>query len=107
MEKTRRSILIASPALFVGMVTQASDARAASAGEINADAGRALRALYAVQPKARELGARARAVLVFPKIVKAGLVVGRQSGAGALLIGGRTAAYYNLSAASFGLQAGA
>jgi hypothetical protein len=48
MEKTRRSILIASPALFVGMVTQASRARAASATEINADAGRALRALYAV-----------------------------------------------------------
>jgi lipid-binding SYLF domain-containing protein len=107
MEKTRRSLLIAAPTLFIGMVTQGSEAHAASASQINADAGRALRSLYAVQPKARELGRRAKAVLIFPKIVKAGLVVGGQSGDGALLIGGRTTAYYNLSAASFGLQAGA
>jgi lipid-binding SYLF domain-containing protein len=107
MHKTRRSILIAAPALFTGLVMQAADAHAASAGQISADAGRALRSLYGVQPKAQWLGARAKAVLVFPKIVKAGLVVGGQSGDGALLVGGRTTAYYNISAASFGLQAGA
>ncbi len=45
-------------------------------------------------------------MLIFPKIVKAGLIVGGQSGDGALRVGGRTIGYYNISAASYGLQAG-
>ena len=48
----------------------------------------------------------AKAILVFPKIIKAGLLIGGQSGDGALRMGGKTVGYYNLSAASFGLQAG-
>ena len=62
--------------------------------------------LYAAQPKARNLGNKAKAILVFPKIIKAGLLIGGQSGDGALRMGGKTVGYYNLSAASFGLQAG-
>ena len=66
----------------------------------------ALHALYAAQPKARELGQRAKAILIFPKIIKAGLIIGGQSGDGVLRVGGKTDGYYNISAASFGLQAG-
>jgi lipid-binding SYLF domain-containing protein len=80
---------------------------APSAREINRQADQALRQLYAQQPKARDLGRRARAILIFPGIIKAGLLLGGQSGNGVLFVGGRTAGYYNLSAASFGLQAGA
>jgi lipid-binding SYLF domain-containing protein len=49
----------------------------------------------------------AKGVLVFPSIVKAGLVVGGEYGNGALLIGGKPVAYYNTAAASIGLQIGA
>ena len=56
---------------------------------------------------AKALGAKAKAVLVFPKITKAGLGVGGQYGDGALLKGGKAVAYYNTSGVSSGLQAGA
>jgi len=66
----------------------------------------ALHALYRSQPKAEELGRRAFAILVFPEIVKAGFVVGGQTGDGVLFVGGKPAGRYNISAASYGLQAG-
>ena len=43
---------------------------------------------------------------MFPKIVKVGLVVGAQGGEGVLFVRGKPTAYYKISAASFGLQAG-
>jgi len=106
MNATRRSILFGLPPLIGGVALRPDPAQAASARTINHDADWALRALYSSQPKARQLGQRAQAVLIFPKIVKAGLLIGGQSGNGALRVGGRTVGYYNISAASFGLQAG-
>jgi lipid-binding SYLF domain-containing protein len=44
--------------------------------------------------------------MVFPRIYKAGFVVGAQTGDGVLFERGAPSAYYNISAASFGLQAG-
>ena len=52
-----------------------------------------------------ELAAKAHGVLVFPKVIKAG--VGGEYGEGALQVGGRTVGYYNIAAASIGLQLGA
>jgi lipid-binding SYLF domain-containing protein len=52
------------------------------------------------------LGGKARAVLVFPSILKAGFMFGGQLGNGVLMKGGRTAGYYNSVAASYGFQAG-
>jgi lipid-binding SYLF domain-containing protein len=49
---------------------------------------------------------RAKAILVFPSIVKAGFLFGAQYGDGALRRQGKTAGYYNTVAASYGLQAG-
>jgi len=80
---------------------------AASRADLERDGRAALDRLYAGTPKAAELGARARGVLIFPKIVKAGFMVGGHSGNGVLFVGGRAAGYYNISAGSFGLQAGA
>ena len=107
MDSTRRALLIGTPAMIVATFMQLPAAHAASARQITYDADHALRTLYAIQPKARELGKRATAILVFPKIVKAGLVVGGLSGNGVLRVGGKTTGYYNISAASYGLQAGA
>ncbi len=80
---------------------------AASAAELNRDATAALRNLYDSEPGVRELGAKAKGILVFPSIIKAGFIVGGQYGEGALFKGGKSVAYYNTVAASYGLQAGA
>jgi lipid-binding SYLF domain-containing protein len=45
-------------------------------------------------------------ILVFPGILKGGLIIGGQYGEGALRVKGKTAGYYNSVAASYGLQAG-
>ena len=50
---------------------------------------------------------KAKGVLVFPEVVKAGFGVGGEYGEGALLIGGNTVDYYNTAAASIGFQLGA
>ena len=80
---------------------------AASAAEISREANAALQQLYASVPAAKTLGANAQAVLVFPKVTKAGLGVGGQFGEGALLQKGKAVAYYSTAGASVGLQAGA
>ncbi len=45
--------------------------------------------------------------LVFPNVVKAGLIIGGKYGEGALRIDGKTKYYYEMAAASIGFQAGA
>lgn len=50
---------------------------------------------------------RAKGVLVFPSIIKAGFVFGGEYGEGALRINGKTADYYSTAGASFGFQMGA
>jgi len=77
------------------------------AAEISKNAHAALGSLYAKVAGAKALGAQAHAVLVFPKVTKAGLGIGGQSGEGALIKGGKTVGYYRTTGASFGLQAGA
>lgn len=85
----------------------ASAELAGSASDISRDSNAALQALYANNPEARELGRRAKGILVFPDIVKAGFLVGAQYGSGgALFKNGRAAGYYNILAGSYGLQAG-
>lgn len=81
-------------------------ALAASARDIAARSHAALDTLYRSNATARAVGRKARAVLVFPSIAKGGFIVGGESGNGALLVNGRAIAFYNISAASFGFQAG-
>lgn len=107
MNTTRRSLLTTLVPVAGGAALMSSAALAASARQIDQNVDRALRTLYAEQPKARQLGNRAKAVLVFPKIVKAGFLIGGMGGDGALRVGGRTVGYYDIVAASYGMQAGA
>ena len=79
---------------------------AVDAAEINRDVAAALDALYDTTPVAKELGPKAKAILVFPNVVKAGFIGAVSYGEGALLVNGRTAGYYNFSAGSYGYQAG-
>ena len=82
-------------------------AYAASAREISGEVQLALQSLYASTPAALELSKISKGVLVFPNVIKAGLVVGGQYGEGELLINGQNSGYFNTVAASYGLQAGA
>ncbi len=82
-------------------------AAASTAAELDRDASQALQALYKTNPLAQDISRKAKAVLVFPNIVKAGLVFGGAYGEGALIKGNAVAGYYNSVSASWGLQAGA
>jgi lipid-binding SYLF domain-containing protein len=81
--------------------------RARASGDLTQECRAALRRLYAESTKAHELGQRAVAVLVFPQIVKAGFMVGAQTGKGVLFLHDRPSGVYRISAGSFGFQAGA
>jgi lipid-binding SYLF domain-containing protein len=77
-----------------------------AAAELNSASQAALQQLYASVPLAKELGPKAAAILVFPRVTKAGLGIGGQYGEGALLKKGTAVAYYKTTGASFGMQIG-
>lgn len=80
---------------------------AATAEDIQADSSKALKKLYRVKPVAQKLSAKAKGILVFPSIVKAGVIFGGSYGEGELIEGGKVKAYYNSVSGSWGLQLGA
>ncbi|KAA0978528.1 YSC84-related protein [Pseudomonas sp. ANT_J28] len=82
-------------------------AGAATAEDLNADSKQALQTLYKSTPFAKTISQNAKAVLVFPKIIKAGLVFGGSYGEGVLMKGSKVDSYYNSVTGSWGLQAGA
>lgn len=96
-------LFIAAAALVLG----AGNANAATAADLNADAAQALKVLYKTNPVAESIGHKAKAILVFPKILKAGLVFGGSYGEGVMMKAGHVTGYYNSVSASWGLQAGA
>jgi lipid-binding SYLF domain-containing protein len=98
-------VAIAAAALVLAIGINAG--HAASAGEISSSARSALSRLYAQNPSAKIVGQKAKGILVFPNILKAGFMVGGQGGDGAMFKGGKVVGYYRTAAASFGLQAGA
>jgi len=81
-------------------------AMAIDTAKIERESKAALQKLYETTPVAKTLGDKAKAIMVFPSILKGGLIVGAQAGNGVLLVNGKTEGYYNISAASYGLQAG-
>ena len=105
-QTSRRTLsLMVVTAALTGLA--AGQAQAASAAKINREVDVALKQLYASNPTAKVIAEKAKAVLVFPSIWKAGFIIGGQGGNGALRKGGKSIGYYNSAAASYGLQAGA
>lgn len=82
-------------------------AQAATAEDLDRDSLQALQTLYKTEPVAKTLAKNAKGILVFPNIVKAGLVFGGSYGEGVLLKGTQVIDYYNSVAGSWGLQIGA
>jgi lipid-binding SYLF domain-containing protein len=82
-------------------------AAAATADDLNRDSDQALQMLLRTNPAAAAISKQAAAVLVFPNIIKAGLIFGGAFGEGELRQGGKIDGYYNSFTGSWGLQAGA
>jgi lipid-binding SYLF domain-containing protein len=102
--------LIALPLLLLAVSCSTQPTSSLNPGDpqLEADARAALQQLFDTEPKAKDLQYHAKAVLVFPNIVKAGLLVGAQGGKGVMLTAdGKVVGYYRARALSYGLQAGA
>lgn len=78
-----------------------------SQSDLHADSSRALDSLYRDNAAARALSQQARAILVFPNMVKAGFGIGGAYGEGELRRGSAVVGRYNSVTGSWGLQAGA
>jgi lipid-binding SYLF domain-containing protein len=108
MKNVRNTILAASLAAtallsFASITT----ANAATKEDLDKDSQHALEVLYKSNPAAAAIGQKAKAILIFPDIVKAGLVFGGAYGEGELIQGPTVDGYYNSVTGSWGLQAGA
>ena len=91
----------------VGTLILPNLSQAATAEDLSANSRQALQTLYDTNPAAAAISKKARASLIFPTIVKAGLVFGGSYGEGTLIRGGKLDGYYNSVSGTWGLQAGA
>jgi len=96
-----QQIRIVSVAVSLGaFCSSVSELCAVDRAEMRREARAALNHLYLISPAARHLGKSAKAVLVFPSIVKAGSI-GAQQGYGALFAHDRAIGYYKSVSASY------
>ena len=105
------SLRLFSIFFLIGVTFGSSPAAAGDRIALDNDVHAAITLLKRTSPAARALAKRVRGALVFPNIVKAGFLVGVQYGNGALVRakkggGYYIANYYNITSASYGLQAG-
>jgi lipid-binding SYLF domain-containing protein len=111
MTITRRHALGALAAVTATAVTSLP-ALAADAATIDARVNLAMGRLWSEVPSARDLASRAKAMLVMPKVVKGGFIIGGAYGEGGLRMNDslegyeKKGGYYSVGAASFGLQIG-
>jgi lipid-binding SYLF domain-containing protein len=100
------AFMIVLAVVATAFVFDPSSASAEKAATIEKNSRAALELLKQQSEAAKRLAVDAAGILVFPKIVKGGLIIGGQYGEGALFKGEPVAGYYSTAAASFGLQAG-
>ncbi len=107
---------LAAAAALAGCSTTASVTKPAEGGgpstaesrhAVDASYQETLDRLYAANPGTRELVEKARGVLVFPRVISAGLVVGGAYGEGQLREHGHVEGYYRTTTGSVGWQIGA
>lgn len=102
----RRALMTGGAGLACATLIGSRPAAAATRAEIDRDVQASIARLRGME-NAAPLFQHAQAVLIFPRIIAGGFIVGGQFGEGALMRGERTAGYYNIVGASFGLLAGA
>jgi len=103
----KRVIILLLTMTVIGAIILPQTSHAASATEINIGVKETLKRFRQDIPGGNEFLQRARAVLVFPTIIKAGFGIGGEYGEGALQIAGKSVSYYSTAAASIGFQLGA
>jgi len=117
MNNTRRHFAFVGTALVLAAAFGSPSARADAASDAAALVQKSQATITAFAthndfPTLRPALAKARAVLIFPSVVKAGFVLGGSGGSGVLLVHDISAgrwlgpAFYTMGAASIGLQAG-
>lgn len=79
---------------------------AAKKEEIDAGVDGALNRLFSATSGSRELAQRAQGILVFPRVISAGLGIGGEYGEGALRSRGADGGYYKMTEASVGATIG-
>ncbi len=100
-------VMLASIMLLSACATGSPSISETTQTELEKDARTSLASLYETTPKAKELRESAKAILVFPDIFKAGLLVGGSGGNGVLFSPDeKVLGYYNAASVSYGLQAG-
>ncbi len=92
--------------LLFGLVLCGGSAYAASAREIDASVDTAIARFQKEVFGSKDMFAKAKGILIFPKVIKAGIGLGGEYGTGALRIKGKTVEYYNTISGSFGFQLG-
>jgi lipid-binding SYLF domain-containing protein len=110
MPLDRRSLgrLLTASAAVTLAASPNRPASAATRREIDADVAAALVRLRSLPNLAPRLLQDARAMLIFPRIISGGFIVGGQYGEGAAVgPNGDIKGYYNIAGVSFGLLAGA
>ena len=107
MFKNIRSFTAVLLIAFAGCMGFSGGAVAASSEEIDIKVDGALAEFKKEVTGGAEFLNKAKGYLVFPNVIKAGLIVGGEYGEGALRIGGKSEDYYNIASASIGLQIGA
>lgn len=105
----KKLVMLGIVIFFSGLTAQ--NVWAATAQEIDANAGKALERFYDEVKGGKELVNKSRGVLIFPSVIKAGIGIGGEYGEGSLRVNGwmgkKTVDYYSTAAASLGFQLGA
>ncbi|WP_006787574.1 YSC84-related protein [Thiorhodospira sibirica] len=94
-------------AAIVSLLAMSGQVLAATAEDLDKDAAHALQSLHESNPATVDIAKHATAILIFPSVIKAGLVFGGSYGEGVLMKGNKVTGYYNSVSASWGWQAGA
>ena len=102
MKKLNSIILAVLLALFF---TQSAHAK--TAAEIDSEVDAAIEKFKKDVPGGANFLPKTKGYIVFPSVIKAGLIVGGKYAEGALRVNGHTKHYYDMTAASIGFQAGA
>ena len=92
---------------ILAVVLAAPPAVAWKAGKIDADADEAVRQFYRDVDGGDVFLKKAAGYLIFPKVYKAGVGIGGETGPGVLRIGDKPVDYYRTTSGSIGFQLGA
>ena len=103
----KKTLLKVVALLLTGGFLQSCASVEWTAAQIDSESNRALQVFRRDISGGKRFLDQAAGYLVFPRVIKAGVGVGGETGEGVLRVGGSTVAYYRTSSGSIGFQFGA